>query len=288
MKVSRDLHQASNFDCCSSQKTHHLFWVGTLVKAWAITNTCLSWLVKQILGIACLGLVWQFAALLIASPDFPSCLAVLQSIYFHLSEGDMAANLLITLNRVIISFIISMLLGVLLGVVMGTHSRVNKLADSALIIALNIPALVTILLCYIWFGLVESAAIAAVILNKVPTVVVMIREGARVVDQDLLAVAKVYRLSPKTTFFRVFLPQLYPYIMASARSGLSLIWKIVLVVELLGRSDGVGFALNTQFQFFDISGILAYTCAFISIILCIEALIFRPLDTWIARGIAHD
>jgi NitT/TauT family transport system permease protein len=191
------------------------------------------------------------------------------------------------LKRVGVSFVISMILGVLLGVMMGSYSRINKFTDTALIIALNVPALVTILLCYIWFGLVESAAIAAVVLNKVPTVVVMIREGARVVNQDLLAVAKVYRLSATTTFFKVFLPQLYPFIMASARSGLSLIWKIVLVVELLGRSDGVGFALNTQFQFFDISGILAYTCAFISIILCVEALIFRPIDKLIARGKPH-
>ena len=100
--------------------------------------------------------------------------------------------------------------------------------------------------------------------------------------------AKVYKLSLRKTFFKVFLPQLYPYIMASARAGLSLIWKIVLVVELLGRSDGVGFALNTLFQFFDIAGILAYTFAFISIVLVIENLIFRPLDKLIAKGVHHD
>ena len=36
-------------------------------------------------------------------------------------------------------------------------------------------------------------------------------------------------------FFRVYLPQLYPYLFGAARNGLALIWKIVLVVELLGR-----------------------------------------------------
>jgi NitT/TauT family transport system permease protein len=72
--------------------------------------------------------------------------------------------------------------------------------------------------------------------------------------------------------------------MASARSGLSLIWKIVLVVEMLGRSDGVGFQLGTFFHFFDIAGILAYTFAFAAIILVIEGLIMRPLDRYIARG----
>lgn len=249
-----------------------------------LAKALLSYVSIRLAVITAIALTWQGMAWLIASPDFPSLLAVGKSLHFHLTEGEMIANVLITLRRALLSFTIAMLLGGLLGIVMGVNSLVNKLTDSLVIIMLNIPALVTILLCYIWFGLVESAAIAAVVINKIPTVVVMFREGARAVDKDLLAVAKVYQLSASNTFFRVFLPQLYPFIIASARSGLSLIWKIVLVVELLGRSDGVGFALNTLFQFFDIAGILAYTLAFVVVILLIEAMIFKPFDKLVARG----
>mgnify|MGYP001423901041 CR=1 FL=1 len=48
---------------------------------------------------------------------------------------------------------------------------------------LNIPALVLIILSYIWFGLTEVAAIVAVSLNKIPNVVVTIREGAKSIDK---------------------------------------------------------------------------------------------------------
>jgi NitT/TauT family transport system permease protein len=243
-----------------------------------------SFLLMRLGVVFILGVLWQSLSWIIASPDFPSLIAVFKSLHNHLTEGEMIANLLITLKRALLSFIIAMVLGGVIGIAMGINAWVNKVSDSLLIIMLNIPALVTILLCYIWIGLVESAAIAAVVINKVPTVVIMIREGARAVDKDLLTVAKIYRLSPKRTFFSVFLPQLYPFIIASARSGLSLIWKIVLVVELLGRSDGVGFALNTLFQFFDIAGILAYTIAFVMIILIIEMLFFKPFDKVISRG----
>ena len=81
-----------------------------------------------------------------------------------------------------------------------------------------------------------------------------------------------------TVLRRIVLPQLYPYIMASARSGLALIWKIVLVIELLGRSDGIGFQLGSFFQFFDLTSILAYTAAFAAVVFVIEALLLRPLD----------
>ena len=55
-------------------------------------------------------------------------------------------------------------------------------------------------------------------------------------------------------------------------------WKIVLVVELLGRSNGIGFKLHEFFQFFDIASILAYTLAFVLIMLIIEYLILLPID----------
>jgi NitT/TauT family transport system permease protein len=173
--------------------------------------------------------------------------------------------------------------GTLIGLVMGQWRGVDAGLDSLLVLGLNVPALVTIILCYIWFGLTEVAAIVAVALNKIPTVVVTIREGARAVDRELLQVAQAFRLKPVKTLRHVYLPQLYPYLMASARSGLALIWKIVLVVELLGRSNGVGFQLGIFFQFFDITGILVYTIAFAGIILFIEAVLMRPLDRYISR-----
>ncbi|WP_051219084.1 ABC transporter permease [Oceanobacter kriegii] len=227
---------------------------------------------------------WEIAARWADSSNLPGLFAVLGSLYEHLLEGDMLHHLSVTLLRVAVSFAIAMLLGVVIGIVMGAYRRLNLAGDALLVIALNVPALVTILLCYIWFGLTEAAAVTAVAVNKIPTVVVMVREGARIVDRQLLEVAQVYRVSRWKTFFHVYLPQLYPFIMAAARSGLSLIWKIVLVVELLGRSDGVGFQLGTFFHFFDIASILAYTLAFAIVILLIEAVIMRPIDRYIARG----
>ena len=65
---------------------------------------------------------------------------------------------------------------------------------------------------------------------------------------------------------------------ASARAGLALTWKIVLVVELLGRPNGVGFEIRTFFNYFDIAGILAYSFAFIGIVVAIESLILQPIE----------
>ncbi|KRB70702.1 ABC transporter permease [Noviherbaspirillum sp. Root189] len=227
--------------------------------------------------------VWEVLALGLDSKALPSPQNVLRALWQELYAGELLFHLGMTLSRVTISFILAMLVGVALGILMGSFRHWDNRLDVLIILGMNIPALVTIILCYVWFGLTETAAIIAVTVNKIPMVTVTIREGARAINTQLLQVASVYRLSRRDTFFSVYLPQLYPYLFASARNGLSLIWKIVLVVELLGRSDGIGFQLGSFFHFFDITNILAYTLAFILVIFAIEALLFHPLASRLTR-----
>jgi NitT/TauT family transport system permease protein len=59
---------------------------------------------------------------------------------------------------------------------------------------------------------------------------------------------------------------------------LALIWKIILVVELLGRSNGMGYQLHLFFQLFDVASILAYTVAFVVVMQVFEVAVLKPLD----------
>ncbi len=222
--------------------------------------------------------IWQLGAAYADTDLLPAPHQVFLNLWHNLREGDLLFHVAATLGRVAVSFLLAMAAGVALGIAMGRYRNWDHALDGILVLALNMPALVVIILCYLWFGLGEFAAILAVSINKFPVVVVNMREGARAVDQQLLQVATAFRLDWRRRLFRVYLPQLYPYFLLSARSGLALIWKIVLVVELLGRSNGVGFKLGIYFQFFDITSILAYSFAFIAVVMAIEYLLILPLE----------
>ncbi|MEZ5660343.1 MAG: ABC transporter permease subunit [Burkholderiaceae bacterium] len=226
---------------------------------------------------------WQVAAFALHSDQLPGPLEVITSLWKHASQGDLLPSIAATMRRVVLSFALAMVLGVILGFLMGRFQILDTMFDGVLIMGLNVPALVVIILCYVWFGLVESAAVAAVAINKLPLVAVTVREGVRAVDRQLLQVGQVFRVPLVRRLAHIYLPQLYPYLMTAARSGLALIWKIVLVVELLGRSDGVGFQLGTFFQFFDITSLLAYTLAFVLVIYVIESALLRPLEVRLNR-----
>jgi NitT/TauT family transport system permease protein len=233
---------------------------------------------NKFFSICVLIILWQSIAVVANSDVFPSVVDILRSFFDHLLNKDLIHHVSITLQRVIIAFVIAMIIGIFFGIIMGLSSKIDSFFDIFLIIGLNIPALVTIIICYIWFGLTDFSAILAVIINKVPIIIVNIREGVKSIDKKYLQLAQVYEIPKKDQILKIYLPQIYPYIMATTRLTISLIWKIVLVVELLGRSDGVGFQIAMFFQDFDIVSILAYSFAFIFIVILIEKLLLNPID----------
>jgi len=198
-------------------------------------------------------------------------------------SGELFYHLGKTLLRVIAAFVVAMVIGSAVGITLGMRTRLNDFFDPWVILFLNIPALVVIVLAYVWFGLTELAAIGAVAVNKIPNVVVTLREGARALDSELAEVSRVYKFSRYHNLRHVILPQLQPFFAAATRSGVSLIWKIVLVVELLGRSNGVGFQIHLYFQLFDVATIMAYTFSFVAVMLVVEFVVLQRLDNVSSR-----
>jgi NitT/TauT family transport system permease protein len=232
----------------------------------------------SVLSVVGFLLVWFIAAEIAQSRLLPGPEEVLRYMVAEALHGDLLPELGITLWRVAASFVVAMLIGSVIGLAMGESPALNRALDPWVIVLLNLPALVIIILAYVWFGLNEAAAIGAVALNKIPNVIVTVREGARALDPGLDEMARAYRLTPWSKLRNVTLPQLQPYFAAASRSGISLIWKIVLVVELLGRPNGVGFELHLNFQLFNVTAILGYTVAFVTVMLLIEYLLVQPLE----------
>ncbi len=237
----------------------------------------------RILSLLLLIAIWQVASMLAASRLLPEPLAVVDVMLREARSGALFFNLGVTLARVVISFGLAMFFGTLFGVLMGRSVTLDRLGDPWLVVLLNLPALVIIVLAYIWIGLTDTAAILAVALNKLPNATVTIREGARSLDAGLEEMATVFAMPWQTRLRHVLLPQLAPYVAAATRSGLSIVWKIVLVVELLGRSNGVGFEIGTAFQVFDVALLLAYALPFVGIMLAIETFLVQPFEQHVSR-----
>jgi NitT/TauT family transport system permease protein len=237
----------------------------------------------RLASLALLVLTWYVAALMAGERMLPGPVAVFAAIVEEARSGALFLHLIATLARVLLAFALAMIVGTAIGLMMGRVILADRLGDPWLVVLLNLPALVVIVLAYVWGGLTEIAGIAAVAINKLPNTIVTVREGARALDPGLDEMARVFAMPRWKTFRHVVLPQLAPYIAAAGRSGLSLVWKIVLVVEFLGRPNGIGFEIGIAFQLFDVTRILAYALVFVGVMLVIETLLVQPLERHAAR-----
>jgi NitT/TauT family transport system permease protein len=233
-------------------------------------------MVAGILSLLVLIALWALAAWLAQSRHFPGPAAVGAAIIEGIRTGQLPYQTGITLARVAASFALSFAIGSPIGIALGRFPKLDLFFDSWLILFLNLPALIIIILCFVWLGQNEAAAIIAVALNKIPNVAVILREGTQAMSRAYDEMATIYGFNWWMRLRHVHLPQLAPYFAVAARSGLAIVWKIVLVVELLGLSSGVGFQLNVYFQLFDVTGILAYALSFIAVIFVIESVLLRP------------
>lgn len=242
-------------------------------------ETGISNIVVRLVSIGLMFAAWAALSVALGAPDIlPPPWTVANLIVAEAVSGPLFFHLGTTLARVVAAFILAMSIGVAIGLVMGRKTGLNRWLDPWLVVFLNLPALVTIVLCYLWIGLTEVAAILAVAINKIPMVTALIREGARAFDPALDDMAAVFRLTRGARLRHVLLPQLAPFVAAAARTGTALIWKIVLVVEFLGRSNGVGFQIHLYFQLFDVAMVLTYAFSFICVMLAIEAFVLQPLE----------
>lgn len=224
-------------------------------------------------------LFWSGLSWLRADPNIlPGPVEVAGAVWQEAMSGKLWLHTSATLLRVGAAFTLAMLIGTVLGLVLGRVKSLDKWADPWVVVFLNLPALVVIVLCYLWIGLNETAAIVAVTVNKTAMVLVTVREGARVLDPGIDDMARVYRITGWRRLRHVTLPQLAPYLAAAARNGLAVIWKIVLVVEFLGRSNGVGFQIHLRFQLFDIAGVLAYAVTFVLVMLIVDYGLIQPWE----------
>ncbi len=237
-----------------------------------------AWAVRSLSLLGLLAFWWGLALIKADPMVLPGPQVVLPRLGLEAASGELWRHLGITLWRVAQGFAYAMGLGLVLGVLMGLLPGLNRWLDPWLVFFLNLPALVVIVLCFLWIGLNETAAIVAVAINKVPLVTAMMREGARALSAPLADMAQVFRMSLYARLRHILLPQLAPHLAATARSGLSLIWKIVLVVEFLGRGQGVGFKIHLHFQMFDVTMVMVYALSFIAVMLAIETLILQPLE----------
>ena len=222
--------------------------------------------------------IWWLISLAMPSNLLPDPWVATVTLAKDFADGDVVPHLIITLLRVVGGLSIAMAIGVPVGILMGVNERAEKVLDIWVMVGLTVPSLCYAIICFILVGLNEVATMLAIGLTAAPSVAINLWEGVKTIDFKLVEMARIFEAGRARILARVLLPQVLPFIMASVRMGLGIVWKIAVLVELIGRPNGVGFKLFYWYQLADMAQVLAWTLLFTLIMLAIELGILKQVE----------
>ncbi|MFB6270623.1 MAG: ABC transporter permease [Halobacterium sp.] len=221
---------------------------------------------------------WEVGSRLVLQSLLPGVVPVGERMAAIVGSGLFFSHLFDTLRRVAVGFLLAYGVSVPLGIAMGFDERFEYFFDIPILIGISVPGLAVAVIAIIWFGLSEMAAFVSVFILATPMIVFNFWQGAKSVDENLLRMGDSFELSRTAKVRHIILPSLLPQLLAAARFGLAMSWKIVVIVELLGLTSGIGYMINNQFQLYSITGVLAWTLTFTLVMMSIEFGVLKNIE----------
>ena len=185
-------------------------------------------------------LLWEWAARVPISFNFPSPWATLLALVALLGSGALVTATLTSIQSLALGFGAAVVLGVPLGLLMGVVRPVGRVARVYLdlLIALPTAALVPLVILSVGINVVSSAVI--VFAFSAPFVAMNAYGGVRDVRPRLVEMARAFDASWPQLFVRIVLPSATPMILAGIRYALSRAFVGLIVAELLLSPFGLG------------------------------------------------
>jgi len=200
----------------------------------------------------------------------PSPLSTIEESIRLVSDGTFFFHMYQSLRRVFVGAVLAMFLSVGVGIYMGTVVMGERFFQPLVVVGLTIPGLMWALIAVMLFGINEFSPYFAVTVTIFPMLVINIWAGVKSLDKELMDMSHVFHFTKWMKISQVILPQLVPNIFAATRYGLGLAWKVVVVVEMFGTSNGVGYQVMKSYQVFNMQGVIAWTLTFVVAMIVIE------------------
>jgi len=214
----------------------------------------------------------------------PSPMSTVNEAIRLVTDGSFFFHMYQSLRRVFVGATVAMIFSVAVGIYMGTVRMGEHFFQPLVVLGLTIPGLMWALIAVMLFGINEFASYFAVAVTTFPMLVINIWAGVKSLDKELMDMSHVFHFTKSMKITQVILPQLVSNIFAATRYGLGLAWKVVVVVEMFGTSNGVGYQVMKSYQVFNMEGVIAWTLPFVVAMIIIEYGIInlaeRRLTAW--------
>jgi NitT/TauT family transport system permease protein len=185
-------------------------------------------------------LLWEWAARVPVSFNFPTPWATFTALINLIGSGAILGATLTSLQSLLLGFGSAVIIGVPLGLVMGVVRPIGRVGRVYLDLLIALPTAALIPLVILSFGINIISSAVIVFAFGAPFVTMNAYGGVRDVRPRLLEMARSFDVSWRQLFVHVVLPGAMPMVLAGIRYGLSRAFVGLIVAELLLSPFGLG------------------------------------------------
>ena len=237
----------------------------------------------RLLGFISLAIAWQLASISMSSLVLASPLNTLNALIFLVKSEPFWQSLQITALRLLTGLFIGASIGFLLGLWSGRNAYVKNFLEPFRWLLMSIPPVIVVLLAMLWFGMGNNMVIFIAVLLLTPSIYINTQKGVEQIDPAWLELAYVYHFTRWQRISKIYIPA----ISAPLCAALVIICcngvRVIVLAEVLGAADGLGYQLANARANFDISELYAWVVTSLLIVALLEFLIFQPLQNRLLR-----
>jgi NitT/TauT family transport system permease protein len=227
--------------------------------------------------------LWWLASLRMPTFVLPGpqrvALALIALMYSHTFLPDLG----ITLWRVVAGFALAAVVGGPLGIVLGSNRTAAQLFEPLLSIVNTVSSAIWAVFAIIWFGISNATTIFVVFMTAMPLILTNVWQGAQTVDRQYVELARSFRMSPAQIMRKIYLPTILPHFFAGARLAFGFGWRVSLVAETIGSSNGIGYRLRQAADLVQTDQVFAWTVTLVVLMLILEGGVLKPLERRLFR-----
>jgi NitT/TauT family transport system permease protein len=223
--------------------------------------------------------VWWLTAMQLPAAVFPSPVNVFGELATLATEAEFWAAAASTGLRVLIAVLAAVLVGTTLGLLPRYLPWTGGIVNDVLIpLFTSFPAVAWAIIGSVWFGVTPTSIVVVQTLIILPFCLVNVAEGAKELGHEEVEMGRSFGRRPVAIFWRIELPMLSPFIVAGARIGYGVCWKVSLIAELFGARSGLGFQMQLAQDTGRVDTILAICLAIVFFVIAGDTLVLRPLS----------
>jgi len=205
-----------------------------------------------VLFLAGVLLSWELVARAdLINPLVVPPLSRIVGIFWELTaSGQIPMQILSSMRRAAAGYFLAAAIFIPLGIVMGLYRPVYRLLEVVIEMLRPVPPPVVIPVAMLFFGLEDGMKVFVIFFSCAWPILLNTIDGVRNLDWVLLNTARTFGLSRAKTIRQIILPAASPQIMTGLRVSLPIMLILVVISEMVGSTDGIGyFILDSQRRF---------------------------------------